>query len=73
MAMLYPKAWRPDIGVPQTRTEKATSMISLRTPQSVRTRPEVLPICTLLVELGAEEIAIEAYQEDNRTVQCECD
>jgi hypothetical protein len=30
--------------VPQMRTEAPTRRMSLRTPQRVRTRPEVLPI-----------------------------
>jgi hypothetical protein len=69
--MLYPKTWRPESLVPQIRMDAATRRISFRTPQRVRTRPEVLPIWVLWLAFGAKRWETEqiAYQENNRDVQ----
>jgi len=44
MAIEYPKACSPEIVDPKIIMDAPTRRISFKTPQRVRTRPEVLPI-----------------------------
>lgn len=55
--------------VPQIRMDATTRRISFKTPQSVKTREEVLPIYKMLaldLRLTARDLS---YQEDHRDVQ----
>ena len=57
------------IAVPQIKTEISMIRMFLRTPVSVRTKEDVLPIY-LSVSLGSPQKS-EAYQENARGVQQE--
>lgn len=54
--------------------EATTRRMSLRTPESVRTREEVLPICLSIVSDQVKcNWHCKAYQKDNRDVEKESD